>query len=840
MAAGIKHIVGIAGHVGFCALENKIVYAAAKQVIVHNVETNCQQFINSDAVCLATNQKRTLLAVAVKGSNEVEIYDANSLQCKTKLHHPKITSDVSHISFSRESAILTLTNDPDFTMTLFTVNKTTAEAVASLNLSTVMEGAVLQAEFSPKNSNVISVIGSNEVRMFRPSAKMNSRFLPLSLDLGEQQRQYTAQCWLPSGNLVVATTKEILVIGENRSVRQVIETLPSAARCITSCPKGFVVGCSGGGFFLFKQSNDVETFVVKQSLTLPEKAAIRALELVKMSNSNADNDDSSFQVVCLSETNELIRFPLAECDNEALATAVPSLNTRVDSKLAAYVPSFGSLSLDASIWLPLVAVGGYDGILRIYNHCTKTIELCHPINESITGVSFHYAGKHVLLSTSKKVCLCSIYQHKLNILWQVVDLGTASIVKFSPGGDRFGIVMNSIVQVHDFYSTDFQNVGTLRGHSKPIIAFEFGPYHEEGCTIGADAIICLWDCRKGVVLKRINLLCPSILSGCVDWIERCALVTTADNYIKKVSMEGKVLVDIKCSPNDRIHMVLPSKTLICSSKGTIQSVQIQDNNLVREHVAHGGNLASAAYEDASNNLLIAGDGCLITYNANEDASMPFYHPFEDIVLISPSVLTDIENDITTTKSKIKSLKADHASKLEKLNADADLQVAQSNNALHEELERVRSESSRLMKDIDEVKVSAETSLDALKAEHKMKMLSIRTESENKIAKEKDNIVAFERRCQEIRRTWNDDVAHKKENHARTIQHETSQLHQLMTAANNQCEEIIKSIDEKKLEVNQSEQKREDATEKEISELWLAHNKEMKRIKRSNQLLLNEV
>ena len=856
----VKHIFGIDRNVGFCTLGNKIVYAAANKVVIHDLETNSQEFIDTlstnegikrgRAVCLATNDPQTLLAVALKG-NEVKIYDAKTLKCKNKLHHdPKIASDVSNISFSRESFILTLTKEPDFTMTLFTINESTAEAVASLKLSTVMKGAVFRADFS-LNSSLISVIGPDEIRLFRPSTKMKPRFFPLSLELDRDQKNYTVQCWLQSGDLVVATKNKIFVIGEDRSMKQVIESLPKGVRCITRCNKGcsggpivrsrFAVGCDDGKFFIIQQSDDDGGgYIVNQSMVLPEMPAIDGLGLVSTTNCYGD---CTFQVVCLSETNELFRFPL-ECDEE-VAIAVPSLN-KINSTLGKYIPSFGFISVDTSIWLPpLVAIGGYDGILRIFNRCTKKNECCHPFHEPITCVSFHYTGKYILLSTSKKVYLCSIHQQQLKILWRV-DL-TVSAIKFSPGGDRFGIVINAVVQVHDFHLANFQNVNTLRGHSKPIIAFEFGLYSDEGCTIGADAIICLWDCRKGVALKRINLSCASILSGCIDWTERCVLVTTSDHCLKKVTMEGKALLDVKCEYEDRFHRVLPSKNVILSNKDTLQSVQIQAGKLVKTHLAHVERLASVAY--AQNDILIAGDGCLAIYHVNEKmtdnyvslrAPIPQYHPFENVILSSPSVLEHTENEIITTENMIKSLTAEHASTLQTLTADAELQMRQSNDSLHEELERVRSESSRLIRDIEELKVSTTIALDELKAEHKSKMLHIRNESDKKIAKEKDNIVAYERRCEEVRQSWKYDIAQKKENHARTIEREAKEFHQLMTEANSQCEDIIKSIEAKKLEVRRIEESKEYDTEKEMSELWLAHHEEMKRIKRSNQLLLNEV
>jgi WD40 repeat protein len=259
-------------------------------------------------------------------------------------------------------------------------------------------------------------------------------------------------------------------------------------------------------------------------LLLGKKLPIKTLGTLK-------SKDDEPVVMCLTERNAILQFNLQECEPESIKTIVPSFNTN-RSTTRELIPSFGSLFVDTCDWLPLVAVGGYDGILRIVNHQTKNVELSHDFGESITGVSLHPNGKYLLLSTVKQVRACSIHQHRLNVVWQISDIPNASVAKFSYGGDRFGITINTVVQVHDSNTPDYKNMSTLRSHSKAIVEFEFGHYGDEVVTIGADSVVCLWDCLKGRVLRRINLLSPAVLSGCVLWNERTATVVTADGRLR--------------------------------------------------------------------------------------------------------------------------------------------------------------------------------------------------------------------------------------------------------------------------------------------------------------------
>lgn len=502
-------------------------------------------------------------------------------------------------------------------------------------------------------------------------------------------------------------------------------------------------------------------------------------------------------------------------------------------------------------WKTLVAVGGYDGNMIIFNYSTAEILLTHQFEDSILGISFHPSGQHILLSTLSGVCMCSI-REKLDVDWKM-DHVPASIVKFSPGGDRFAVVeRQSVIQVHDFHSVDYTNVTALRAHSKPIVSIDISAYHDELVSIGMDSIICLWNIRTGLVLKRINLLSPAVLSGCFEWNDRVAYVITGDNLLKKVlltdeanSLGGAMnIIDTKCDHEDKLLTVLPSGTLICSNNRNFQlkALRFHENDLVTHTLTSIGQVSSVCFQ--TSRLFVAGDGCLaiLGYNKKHVSShQSTYHPLDGVLLTSRHRLSANDHKIMETKNKIESLKVEHTSRLETLQADAKLASEAVNNAHQHKLEVILAQSSILKEQIDGLGASLKLELESVTQRGTDEMEALENTLEKKLAKEKDNIQDFDNRCVEMKQAFEVEMIQTKEKHARDIEIETNQFHaRTLSEANCECGAIIKETDALRLQGKNQLMEIEDIAERDIEMLWLNHHIVMKSSKRSNQLLQNEV
>ena len=102
--------------------------------------------------------------------------------------------------------------------------------------------------------------------------------------------------------------------------------------------------------------------------------------------------------------------------------------------------------------MPLVVIGGYEGVVQVFDNRSRRVVLQHRIGHKICSLSFHPSGKTLLLSTKTSVRLYSVLPNRLHESWQVEDLQQPALVRFSRGGDRFAVGIGNVVQIYDTLS----------------------------------------------------------------------------------------------------------------------------------------------------------------------------------------------------------------------------------------------------------------------------------------------------------------------------------------------------------------------------------------------------
>lgn len=123
----------------------------------------------------------------------------------------------------------------------------------------------------------------------------------------------------------------------------------------------------------------------------------------------------------------IIKLPLMfsndDCNDDDYKETeiVPSLNQSTQC-IDSLIPNSGSLFVDCCAWTPLVAIGGYDEVIRLFNYHTNQVVLTHRLDDRSCNLSFHPSGEYLLVSTPTTVRLCSVLADTLNVSWQVEDL----------------------------------------------------------------------------------------------------------------------------------------------------------------------------------------------------------------------------------------------------------------------------------------------------------------------------------------------------------------------------------------------------------------------------------
>jgi hypothetical protein len=275
----------------------------------------------------------------------------------------------------------------------------------------------------------------------------------------------------------------------------------------------------------------------------------------------------------------------------------------------------------------------------------------------------------------------------------------------------------------------------------------------------------------------------------------------------------------------------------------VSILSVQENaSLVIEPILKGVTLSSMAC--TNDHLLVAGDGFLAILDIGEKTlvkqSIYSHSPFDGTLLTSREALSNVDDEIVTIENRIVSLRAAHTTKLAVLKEDAQRKQNQLAAAHQAELDAIKAESSPLKEEINKCRAELAISIDEVKAQHDVKMSSAKNEADIRLSKERGNTATFQSRCEEMRRAFEIEMAEKEEQLGLAIERETRKFHGQMNFTNQQCEDIIESIDAMRNQSRLLEQELEDDFEREIAKLWIAHNEEMKNLKHTNQLLSNEV
>ena len=475
----LEHVLGADLNGGLCTLNDQrsIVYSAAGHIVVQDVSTSSQRLIETGSIT-AMSVSHNLIAVAEKdtGRSAVRIFNTTNLRCRHKIVHESSNStEIISISMSKDGTkCLTLGGAPNYDLTMFDLSARNTTSYATLKLSTITKKALVDATISPNDSTLVSVIGNRIIRLFHLSSKTR-RFQAVKTNL---KIEPTTQLWLNHDLVVASESGSLIVIGEEKELKQTLK-VENIATTLAACPRGFVVGCNEGSVIIFQRKRKGDQYLMTRTVHLKASLSIHALTITS-------SEQESYDAVCLTSNRSIIRVPLTNDCNEI--ELVPSFNQSTPSSIDSLIPDSGSLFVDSSVWRNLLAIGGFDdGCIRLVNFQTHEVVLTHRFDEKICSISMHPSGEYLLISTSSKVRLCTVLENRLSTSWQVNDIKQPALVCFSLGG-LFAVANGTAVEIHDLYA-QFKNVSTLRGHSDSILQMAFRGHKDELITVGADGVV---------------------------------------------------------------------------------------------------------------------------------------------------------------------------------------------------------------------------------------------------------------------------------------------------------------------------------------------------------------
>ncbi len=391
---------------------------------------------------------------------------------------------------------------------------------------------------------IVCASGNGIIRFFKI---VDGIFRPVTVNLRREQQNYVAQCWLSNGMLLLATDSNELIVMSNFVAKAVvsiegwssswsggsgfgrgrdddnrIDKYHQSITSMISFSQGVVVGGSKGSVRVYtctEENNYTPSLAKDLSVVGRGEGEGEGAGQGEIDgedghhvNQNINSSSQDEQILamdrmvteemcaCLTSTGRICSVPLSDNEIAIGENLVPWFHSAgghdgpdgkdgKDGKCSSIIRC-----MEVCRSKPIVATGGSDKTLRIWNYQTKQFELIKSFQTNIVSISFHPSSLKVLVCCEDRVLLSYVHYRGLSTVWQR-EVQTNGLSCFSNGGQYFCLVCGPFVQVYDTYKLD--PICTLRGHSSPIEAIGWRDDDQELATLGSDNVICMWKVSNG-------------------------------------------------------------------------------------------------------------------------------------------------------------------------------------------------------------------------------------------------------------------------------------------------------------------------------------------------------
>jgi WD40 repeat protein len=328
---------------------------------------------------------------------------------------------------------------------------------------------------------IVCASGNGIIRFFKI---VDGIFRPITVNLRREQQNYVVQSWLSNESVILGTESNELIVMHNFVTKVVVPINNGWDQSITSMipfSQGVIVGGNKGSIRVYTctKENDFTPILAKDMhIDDTYKSEIIAI----------DKAATEEMFICLLSTGRICSFPLSDNEIPIGKNMVPWFHA------AGPDGSCRITCMDICILKPIVATGGADKTLRIWNYETKDFELTSHFDSSIITISLHPSSLQILICFENHVELDYIQYKGLSTVWRR-DIQPHGSSCFSNGGQYFALVCGPLAQVYGTYK--FDPICTLRGHSSPVEAIAWKHNDQELATIGSDGVVRVWTVSNG-------------------------------------------------------------------------------------------------------------------------------------------------------------------------------------------------------------------------------------------------------------------------------------------------------------------------------------------------------
>lgn len=477
---------------------DQILYSCANHVVIWQQYDKSQIFIHQchplehiKMTSLCHSRKTLAVVIAGKDGPYIVLYDAITHRRKKVLRQNDETLNIIGISFSKDGKqCLVLGDGPSYLLSLWNIEKV-PKILISIRLATPSGKQIRRADMCPTDSRLICVSGNGIIRFFRIAS--DSRvFRPLTVQLRREQQNYVHHCWLSSGNVVLATDRNELIVIQNFEEKIIvpIHNWDQSLTAITPLGKSFMIGGDRGSIRLYRVTDEDQISVQ----TMKEMAVGEDTEILAFDRFEPDN-----LAICLVGTGRICNIAMSNfgqsdimADSVTGGDVVPSFHTQIEGEK-------NIVCMDICTWKTILATGGYDKTLRIWDFKRKAVDLIHHCEDDIVSISLHPMSLQILLCCKTYVSISEILQNRLSPVWRR-NIQTNGSSCFSNGGHYYALSIGDFVQIYNTFTHEI--ICTLRGHSAPVQSVCWKGDDLNVATIGRDGAVCIWNTWSGERIFR--------------------------------------------------------------------------------------------------------------------------------------------------------------------------------------------------------------------------------------------------------------------------------------------------------------------------------------------------
>eukprot|EP01065_Artemidia_motanka_P016450 TRINITY_DN20120_c0_g1_i1.p1 TRINITY_DN20120_c0_g1~~TRINITY_DN20120_c0_g1_i1.p1 ORF type:complete len:1373 (+),score=591.17 TRINITY_DN20120_c0_g1_i1:104-4222(+) len=485
----ITHALGVAPGIGGgapqrCAVDHigneEVVYLAGKHVAMFSYETQQHRFIikqsrTADIIAFAVSANRKYVATAERlleekagsgGSAEVSVWNIGADRGGDESWQPKKVRVLSFaylgkqpvvtLAFSRDNKHLaTATMHPEACIYLWQLEKTPPKPLAMSD--SLANTRVSQISISPWNSDMLCTTGTTIFRIWR-FCQPNQ--LKPTAPMAKQPRDYRFTChtWIDDDRIIVGTMEGDILVVENMELKKVLpavhaENLP--IWCTAWVARGFVCAGDGGHLSLFERTYDQDYFQLSTTRSFQVHDKVRIVDI-----SVAPTEEG---IVCLSDTNKLILFNLANVD-----LLEPDRDGRDQAVFRPLTVGFHSdvvTGVDVCIQKSIIVTSSMDRHVRVWNFMKKRIEVDSQFDEEVMCVGCHPSGLRIIMGFKYRISMYNVLVDDLQFC-QDFPVKHCKELRFSQGGHLFAAAV--VTKIYIFHTYNFNCVASLTGHQSMV------------------------------------------------------------------------------------------------------------------------------------------------------------------------------------------------------------------------------------------------------------------------------------------------------------------------------------------------------------------------------------